>query len=264
MRGSLGSGFVSAFANPKLVNHLLLFQHREPTAIVLITLYFFLFFLFEAAYLRVLWTIYANPGFVPKGDDASEIMAKEKIVDGNYSDPEMGLGSVRREDESLNFANAGTPHPGTPRPGTASSNNEFLGPRDIPPREGTAGNSTSQSQDPDLALPSPVSQRHLSHRISETPSSNALLPPIIHQDRPLTTSTVQGHAYDSYGYRLGPVTDRPEPENLSEWYNRDVYVCEPDGKPRWCWHCNCYKPDRSHHCSEVQRCVYKMDHFCPW
>ena len=25
-----------------------------------------------------------------------------------------------------------------------------------------------------------------------------------------------------------------------------------------------FKPDRSHHCREVNRCVQKMDHFCPW
>lgn len=239
-----------------LVNHLLLFQHRGPAAIVVITLYFFVLFLFAAAYLRVLWTIYTNPGFVPKGLDASEIMANEKISDANYSDPEMGLGSVRRDERVLNSGNTGAP-----RPGTAMSGTESLYPKDMPPQEGAAGDSTTQPKGLNLTFPSPVSQ---GHRVSETPSSNTLLPPIIHQDRPLTSSTLQGHAYDSYGHRHVPLADRPEPETLQEWYSRDVYVCEPDGKPRWCWHCNCYKPDRSHHCSEVQRCVYKMDHFCPW
>ncbi|KTW28713.1 uncharacterized protein T551_02563 [Pneumocystis jirovecii RU7] len=44
----------------------------------------------------------------------------------------------------------------------------------------------------------------------------------------------------------------------------DAYVCENDGFPRWCAVCEVYKPDRAHHCSEVQRCVLKLDHFCPW
>ncbi|KTW25882.1 hypothetical protein T552_03156 [Pneumocystis carinii B80] len=44
----------------------------------------------------------------------------------------------------------------------------------------------------------------------------------------------------------------------------DAYVCENDGFPRWCAICEVYKPDRAHHCSEVQRCVLKLDHFCPW
>lgn len=225
----------------------------------MITLYFLVLFLFAAAYLRVLWTIYTNPGFVPRGLDASEIIANEKISDGNYSDPEMGLGSIRRAERPLNFENTGTPRPGTAT--SAAGCDGSSDPKDMPPREGTTGTPSTRPQDFDLAFPSPVSQ---SHRVSETPSSNALLPPIIHQDRPLTSSTLQGHAYDSYGHRPVLVADRPEPENLHEWYSRDVYVCEPDGKPKWCWHCNCYKPDRSHHCSEVQRCVYKMDHFCPW
>lgn len=253
---------MSASADPKLVNHLLLFQHRKSVTIVLITLHFLSLLPFAAAYLRVLSTIYTNPGFVPKGSDASGLIANEKIGDGNYSDPEMGLGSAQRDERPLNFGNTETPRPRTAT--SATVYNEFLDPKDMPPRESATGDPIFQPPDLGLALPSPVFQQHLGHRVSETPSSNTLLPPIIHQDRPLTSSTVQGHAYDSYEHRPVPLSERPEPENLREWYSRDVFVCEPDGKPRWCWHCNCYKPDRSHHCSEVQRCVYKMDHFCPW
>lgn len=51
---------------------------------------------------------------------------------------------------------------------------------------------------------------------------------------------------------------------LQAFYMKDVFVCENDGRPPWCSHCQQFKSDRSHHCREVGRCVRKMDHFCPW
>ncbi|KAG4301412.1 hypothetical protein PCK1_002338 [Pneumocystis canis] len=53
-------------------------------------------------------------------------------------------------------------------------------------------------------------------------------------------------------------------DQMKTFYLYDAYVCENDGFPRWCSVCEVYKPDRAHHCSEVQRCVLKLDHFCPW
>ena len=52
--------------------------------------------------------------------------------------------------------------------------------------------------------------------------------------------------------------------NLSDFYTKDVFSCEGDGRPIWCSTCLNFKPDRAHHCREVGRCVRKMDHFCPW
>lgn len=52
--------------------------------------------------------------------------------------------------------------------------------------------------------------------------------------------------------------------NLAEFYSKEVFVCERDAMPPWCSRCLVFKPDRAHHCSEVDRCVRKMDHFCPW
>ncbi|KAI8982965.1 hypothetical protein BDB01DRAFT_135481 [Pilobolus umbonatus] len=43
-----------------------------------------------------------------------------------------------------------------------------------------------------------------------------------------------------------------------------VSICKPDGQPRFCHMCECFKPDRSHHCKECNSCVLKMDHHCPW
>ncbi|KAK5109893.1 hypothetical protein LTR62_006500 [Meristemomyces frigidus] len=50
----------------------------------------------------------------------------------------------------------------------------------------------------------------------------------------------------------------------SEFWMRDVFVCDPTGKPIWCSHCENWKPDRTHHNQDVGRCTLKMDHFCPW
>ena len=63
------------------------------------------------------------------------------------------------------------------------------------------------------------------------------------------------------GGRLGFETESP---GLQHFYMKNVFICEGDGRPRWCSTCMNWKPDRAHHCREVQRCVRKMDHFCPW
>lgn len=33
---------------------------------------------------------------------------------------------------------------------------------------------------------------------------------------------------------------------------------------RYCKHCCDFKPDRTHHCSVLNQCVLRFDHFCPW
>jgi len=69
-----------------------------------------------------------------------------------------------------------------------------------------------------------------------------------------------------------PVLDRtailngatPAPPGIEQFLRKDVFICDPQGLPLFCNMCNTWKPDRTHHCSEVQRCVRRMDHFCPW
>jgi len=55
-----------------------------------------------------------------------------------------------------------------------------------------------------------------------------------------------------------------DPAGLESFYTKDVFVCQEDGRPSYCSKCCQFKTDRAHHCREVDRCVRKMDHFCPW
>ena len=52
--------------------------------------------------------------------------------------------------------------------------------------------------------------------------------------------------------------------SVQEFFKRDVFICQGDGRPIFCSQCQNWKPDRAHHCREIDRCVRKMDHFCPW
>jgi len=53
-------------------------------------------------------------------------------------------------------------------------------------------------------------------------------------------------------------------QDLTQVFLRDMYTCDINGEPKWCGRCGNWKPDRTHHCSEVGRCVEGFDHFCPW
>ncbi|KAK8103165.1 DHHC zinc finger domain-containing protein [Apiospora sp. TS-2023a] len=56
----------------------------------------------------------------------------------------------------------------------------------------------------------------------------------------------------------------PDSPGLEQFYTKDVFICETDGRPKWCSECSNWKPDRAHHSSELNRCVLRMDHYCPW
>lgn len=73
------------------------------------------------------------------------------------------------------------------------------------------------------------------------------------------TDDIEANAYSN----VGPDED-PDSPGLESFYSKDVFICETDGKPRWCHTCCTWKQDRAHHCSEIDRCVKKMDHYCPW
>lgn len=44
----------------------------------------------------------------------------------------------------------------------------------------------------------------------------------------------------------------------------EIRVDRMERRVRYCRHCHQHKPDRAHHCRQLQRCVLRMDHFCPW
>ncbi|KAI0542655.1 DHHC palmitoyltransferase-domain-containing protein [Xylaria digitata] len=72
------------------------------------------------------------------------------------------------------------------------------------------------------------------------------------------TDDLEGRAYEA-----GPDNDIDSP-GLESFYSRDAFVCETDGRPKWCSECCNWKQDRVHHSREIGRCVYRMDHYCPW
>ena len=41
-------------------------------------------------------------------------------------------------------------------------------------------------------------------------------------------------------------------------------TAKENGLMRYCSKCECWKPDRTHHCSSCRRCILRMDHHCPW
>ncbi|KAF7899822.1 hypothetical protein EAF00_004158 [Botryotinia globosa] len=77
-----------------------------------------------------------------------------------------------------------------------------------------------------------------------------------------TIDDIGGGEYTSGDFD-GSKTD-PDSPGLELFYTKDVFGVEKDGKPKWCSECCIWKLDRQHHCSVVGRCIYKMDHYCPW
>ncbi|KAJ5723860.1 hypothetical protein N7488_001895 [Penicillium malachiteum] len=68
------------------------------------------------------------------------------------------------------------------------------------------------------------------------------------------------------GVMRQPETQVSQSESLGleTFYTKEVFVCQDDGRPQYCSTCCQFKTDRAHHCREIDRCVRKMDHFCPW
>ena len=51
----------------------------------------------------------------------------------------------------------------------------------------------------------------------------------------------------------------------TKYFDRySAYISDYQGRPQYCDKCSAHKPDRTHHCRELGRCVRRMDHYCPW
>lgn len=102
-----------------------------------------------------------------------------------------------------------------------------------------------------------------------TKMTRSCTPTTVPERRSSAPGNFGSHKHDD---RRRPSLDRegifqgrvPPPPGLEDFYTKDAFVCDPSGLPKWCNTCHVWKPDRSHHCSDVGRCVAMMDHFCPW
>ncbi|CAO3703926.1 unnamed protein product [Rhizopus stolonifer] len=43
-----------------------------------------------------------------------------------------------------------------------------------------------------------------------------------------------------------------------------ISLCDSEGEPLYCYKCELFKPERTHHCSVCDQCTPKMDHHCVW
>ncbi|TQS37360.1 hypothetical protein Golomagni_02169 [Golovinomyces magnicellulatus] len=80
---------------------------------------------------------------------------------------------------------------------------------------------------------------------------------------PLGKGHIQEQGSNSLEERNG-IKENLIPPGLENFYNKDIFIADQFGRPKWCSSCANWKPDRAHHCSQSGRCITRMDHFCPW
>lgn len=254
-----------------IVDYLVLHRKLKGTAVTLLAIYVFLLTLLLFSYVRVVWTINTNPGLVPCGIGGGPA-GHEK----GGSVPESGMPRNEKEnrpgrnddyEQTTPPEEAVSTFRGRDRWYENTSHNDSTNEiplhsgerlRAIPYTSTASRSSRTPSPQPDFAQLDPPPQAHIARRssvASQQPIQIEPLPPLLGPQPPPVNGLVS---------RPSAFAQWMLPQNLHEFYNMDAFICESDGLPRWCFHCNCWKPDRSHHCGELGRCVRKMDHFCPW
>jgi palmitoyltransferase len=59
--------------------------------------------------------------------------------------------------------------------------------------------------------------------------------------------------------REGESGGREKESRSTKYFDRlDAYICDYQGWPLWCEKCQNWKPDRTHHSSQLGRCVRRM------
>ncbi|KAH8701729.1 DHHC zinc finger membrane protein [Talaromyces proteolyticus] len=75
-----------------------------------------------------------------------------------------------------------------------------------------------------------------------------------------TTTATQATDVEQRGGVAFPLNDLSQ----ETFWKKDIFICQDDGRPAYCSKCCQFKTDRSHHNRDFDRCVRKLDHFCPW
>jgi len=254
--------------------------------VALFVVYAFLLALLLASYIRVVWTIKSDPGLVPCGIGGGPTEKEKLEVDSERNVDRNGKEREKQRPDDNHEQDA--PQEGDPRssrgrdrwfaniPRSSHSRVGEDAGDDIPLESGERlravpyASTVSQSSRMESRTPSPLPPEptpQLAHppqaHINSNPSS-ANQQPIQNGLLEMPPSVRPQHRNEYSISRPQSLAQWMLPKNLHEFYNMDAFICENDGLPRWCFHCNCWKPDRSHHCGELGRCVRKMDHFCPW
>ncbi|KAI5791886.1 DHHC palmitoyltransferase-domain-containing protein [Geopyxis carbonaria] len=230
MVGLVGYG-TWVFAVLVCVKHILIERKNTRTAIALLIIYFVLFSLLAIAYFRIVLTVNFNPGYIPKGPKSEGFPEKGPRDDEGEEDVEIGLGGGQSVPEIPLADQHRDAEPLDLRPTTVTRI-----PTDASLSEVLASGPPAPG-DPNVPGHEPPSDTFSRSQVSKPATS------------------------PGYGVKQPMKFDM---EGLRKFLNKDVFVCQNGGLPRWCDKCRCWKPDRSHHCSEIERCVWKMDHFCPW
>ncbi|KAG2375116.1 hypothetical protein C9374_010120 [Naegleria lovaniensis] len=88
------------------------------------------------------------------------------------------------------------------------------------------------------------------------------------EDNPVTSSLSDANGestQSTHNNQHGNVSHHhDEEEDVLSFSDRQTSELNSRGQIRICERCWIRKPDRAHHCRQLNCCVLRMDHFCPW
>ncbi|KAI5812266.1 DHHC palmitoyltransferase-domain-containing protein [Pyronema omphalodes] len=266
-------GFATwVFLDLVCVRYLIQTHSRHKTATGLIIVYSILLLLLLLSYLRIVTTLTFNPGYVKRGPAAGKKKRRNRKNKRTLEKAQVdGPGSLSGGEATEDEGNDSDDAEDVIRDQDDMNLDTEGGFGFIPP--GTGESTASALPNAGPPFPAPASKSATPAPPTFTQSLAGFLSPNTARaakDAKRDAKAAKKVASKSNPYRGSwqPI-ERPQSSsrgssNLAEFLELDCFVCESDGLPRYCTTCDCWKPDRSHHCSEVGRCVMRMDHFCPW